>query len=164
MELIAALPVKNEHSPLGLGKLALEITTSRYEMEQNKLASAALIIVSILFLATISACAGLEPGSEELSAPPAEEIASAEEIDTAEVNAVTGLDIIMDGSSLEAYEKSLEKVRKTGSEADYESLKRAFKYLLFYDVGAQNNPETLAARLDGKTGHEIIAKVRRRTR
>ena len=66
----------------------------------------------------------------------------------------------MDGSSLEAFEKSMEKVRETGSEADYKSLRGAFDYLLFYDLGAQNNREKLAARLDGKTGYEIIDRVK----
>lgn len=129
-------------------------------MKQYKMASAVLITVPMFFLVTFSVWAEPEPAGEEASATSAEEIAPADTVDTVVVAETTGLDIVMDGSSLEAFEKSLEKVRKTGSEADYKSLKAAFEYLLFYDLGAQRNREKLAARLDGTTGHEIIKKVR----
>ncbi|MEE8496666.1 MAG: hypothetical protein V3S21_09335 [Xanthomonadales bacterium] len=129
-------------------------------MKQYKMAGAVLITVPMFFLATFSTWAEPEPGGEEASATAPEVIAPADAVDTAEVAETTGLDIVMDGSSLEAYEKSLEKVRETGSEADYKSLKAAFEYLLFYDLGAQRNREKLAARLDGTTGHEIIKRVR----
>lgn len=129
-------------------------------MKQYKMAGAVLITVPMFFLATFSIWAEPEPGGEESSATAPEVIAPADAVDTAEVAETTGLDIVMDGSSLEAYEKSLEKVRETGSEADYKSLKAAFEYLLFYDLGAQRNREKLAARLDGTTGHEIIKRVR----
>ncbi|MFB3077610.1 MAG: hypothetical protein ACE1Y4_06340, partial [Lysobacterales bacterium] len=77
-----------------------------------------------------------------------------------EVIEANGLDIVMDGSSLEAFEKSIERVKQTGSEADYKSLEGALDYLLVYDLGARHNREKLAARLDGKTGHEIIDRVK----
>lgn len=129
-------------------------------MKQYKMASAVLITVPMFFLVTFSVWAEPEPAGEEAAATSAEEIAPADTIDTVAVAETTGLDIVMDGSSLEAFEKSLEKVRKTGSEADYKGLKAAFEYLLFYDLGAQRNREKLAARLDGTTGHEIIKRVR----
>ena len=129
-------------------------------MKQYKMARAILITVPVFFFATFSAGAETEPGDEEAAAVSAEEIAPADAIDTVEVTEATGLDMIMDGSSLEAFEKSMEKVRETGSEADYKSLKGAFDYLLFYDLGARHNREKLAARLDGKTGYEIIDRVK----
>ena len=129
-------------------------------MKQYKTASAILITVPMFFLSTFSACAGPEPVDAKAATTSAEEIAPADAIDTAEVAEATGLDIVMDGSSLEAFEKSMERVKETGSESEYRSLEGAFDYLLFYDLGAQHNREKLAARLDGKTGHDIIARVR----
>ena len=129
-------------------------------MKQYKMASAVLITVAMFFLATFSAWAEPEPGGTEAATTLAAEIAPADAIDTAEVAEATGLDIVMDGSSLEAFEKSMERVKETGSEAEYKSLEGAFDYLLLYDLGAQNNREKLAARLDGKTGYEIIDRVK----
>lgn len=129
-------------------------------MKQNGMASAVLITLPLFFLIAFSACAELEPADDKVSATIAEEIAPADAIGTAEVAETTGLDIVMDGSSLEAYEKSLEKVRETGSEDEYQGLKGAFEYLLLYDLGAKHSPEKLAARLHGKTGHEILSLVK----
>ena len=129
-------------------------------MKQYKMAGAVLITVPMLFLATFSAWAEPEPGGEEASKTAAEEILPADATDTAMVAEATGLDLVMDGSSLEVFEKSLEKVRETGSKEEYKSLKGAVDYLLVYDLGAQRNREKLAARLDGKTGREIINMVR----
>ena len=129
-------------------------------MKQYKMASVILITVPMFFLATFSAWAETEPGDAKSATKSAEEIAPADAIDRSEVSEATGLDMIMDGSSLEAFEKSMEKVRETGSEADYKRLKGALDYLLFYDLGAQHSREKLAARLDGKTGHEIVSRVK----
>ena len=82
--------------------------------------------------------------------------------DAEAATAATGLNIIMDGSSLEAYEQSLEKVRETGTEAEYQSLKSAFEYLLVFDLGAGGDPKVLVSRLDGQTGEEILARVKYR--
>ena len=131
-------------------------------MKQYITASTVLITVAMFFLATLSACAVPEPGGVEAAATSADEIAPAHAIDSVEVAEATGLDIVMDGSSLEAFEKSMERVKETASEADYKSLEGAVDYLLFYDLGAQHNREKLASRLDGKSGHEIINRIRRR--
>jgi hypothetical protein len=134
-------------------------------MKQNKMASAVLITVALFFIATFSACVAPKPVSEDASATSTEEMASTEEIvpadaiERTEVAGPTGLDIVMDGSSLEAFEKSMQRVKATSSETEYTSLENAFNYLLVYDLGAQSSREKLAARLDGKTGREIINKV-----
>ncbi len=129
-------------------------------MKQFKTASAVLITVPMFFLSTFSACAGPEPVEAEAATTPADEIAPAHAVDSAEVAKAIGLDIVVDGSSLVAFEKSMERVKETGSEADYKRLESALDYLLFYELSAQQNREKLAARLDGKTGHEIINKVK----
>jgi len=133
-------------------------------MKQYKMAGAVLITVPMFFLATFSTWAEPEPAVEEASTASAEEIAPAQTSDTAEAAEATGLDMVIDGSSLEAFEKSLEKIRETGSEEDYKSLKSALDYLLIYDIGAHLNREKLAARLDGSTGHEIVKRVVWRTK
>jgi len=129
-------------------------------MKQYKMANAVLIIVPMFFLVTFSACAGPEPRDEETSTTSAEEIAPADAIDAAETSEATGLDIVMDGSSLEAFDKSMEQVKATSSETSYKTLEGAIDYLLFYDLVAQRDREKLVARLDGMTGHEIIKKVK----
>ena len=129
-------------------------------MKQYKMISAILITVPMFFLAIFSAWAETEPGDEEAATTSAQEISPADAMDTAEVTEANGLDIVMDGSSLEAFEKSMERVKETGSEADYKSLEGALDYLLVYDLGARHNREKLATRLDGKTGHEIIDRVK----
>ena len=133
-------------------------------MKQYITASTVLITVAMFFLATFSACAGPEPVDAEAAMTSAVEIAPADAVDSAEGTKATGLDIVMDGSSLEAFEKSMERVKETGSESDYKTLEGAVDYLLLYDLGAQRNREKLASRLDGKTGHEIINKVKWRRR
>ena len=45
--------------------------------------------------------------------------------------------MVLDGSSLEAFEKSLEQVKETASAAEYKSLEGALEYLLVYDLSAQ---------------------------
>ena len=133
-------------------------------MKQYITASTVLITVAMFFLATLSACAGPEPVDAEAATTSAVEIAPADAVDSAEGAKATGLDIVMDGSSLEAFEKSMERVKETASKANYKSLESAVDYLLFHDLGAQHNREKLASRLDGKTGHEIINKVKLRKR
>ena len=129
-------------------------------MKQYKKASAVLIIVPMFFLVMLSACAGPELVDQKAPETFAEEVAAVDAIDTAEMaDSPAGLDIVMDGSSLEAFERSLEKVRQSGSEVEYGSLKRAIEYLLIYDLGAKHSREKLAARLDGITGQEILARV-----
>jgi hypothetical protein len=138
-------------------------------MKQHKFAGTILVTVPLFFILTFSAWAEPEIGSNEVSAASAKVIVATDDMgaaDTADATEVTeaveatGLDIVMDGSSLDAFEKSLEKVRETGSEDEYKGLKGAFEYLLIYDIGAKRDPEKLASRLDGLTGHEILNRVK----
>jgi hypothetical protein len=142
-------------------------------MKQNNMASTLLIMVPLAFLLTISACAVTEPGGDNVSAATAEEIVPADGAGTDEPAVkteapgevvATGLDIVMDGSSLKAFDKSMEQVKATSSESDYRNLEGALDYLMFYDLAIQQNRGKLATRLDGMTAQEIIEKVRRRTK
>lgn len=70
-----------------------------------------------------------------------------------------GMRIPVDGSSLEAFEKSLERIEKKTRKAEFTTLNNAIDYLLVYDLAAKRNRAKLAANLDGLTGEEIVAKV-----
>ena len=132
-------------------------------MMQYKMAKTILIAVPVFFLVTFAAWAEPEPVSETASTTPAEEIAPAVANETPEAAEATGLDMAVDGSSLEAFEKSLAKIKETCTEVEYKSLEGALEYLMIYDLGAKRNREKLAARLDGSTGYEITKMVKWRT-
>ena len=142
-------------------------------MKQTNMASTLLITVPLFFLFTISACAVPEQGGDNASAATAEEITPADAAGTEEAAVkteapgaatATGLDIVMDGSSLKAFDKSVEQVKATSSESDYKNLEGALDYLLFYDLAVQQNRGKLVTRLDGMTAQDIIEKVRRKSK
>lgn len=70
-----------------------------------------------------------------------------------------GMDIPLDGSSLEAFETSLARVKAHSSAEDYTTLVNAIDYLLFYDLNAGRDRARLASILDGLTPNEVIDKV-----
>jgi len=124
----------------------------------------ALTIAFLLALTANLAWAGDEKAEETGTAvaTPATETAADSAAGAAASEAEqekTGLDIVMDGTSLEAWNQSMEEVRKVGGQADYARLQKAFDYLLAFDIGAKKNPEVLASRLNGLTGHQIIERV-----
>jgi len=85
-----------------------------------------------------------------------EEAAEAE----AETSAAAGgMQIPIDGSSLEAFEASLARIKESASEADYITLENAIQWLLVYDLSAGNDKAKLAKNLDGLTGDEVINRV-----
>lgn len=88
---------------------------------------------------------------------------NAEEGDvTEEVAEATGLDIVLDGSSLASFEKSLEEIKETSTSNEYLSLEKSIQYLMFYDVAAKRDREKLAKRLDGMTGRQVVERVAKR--
>ena len=91
-------------------------------MKQNRIASAVLITVPLVFFATFSAWSEPEQDSKEVTSIAAENGTSADEADAEEEAEATGLDIVLDGSSLKAFNKSLEQVKETASPADYMTL------------------------------------------
>ncbi len=70
-----------------------------------------------------------------------------------------GMEIPLDGSSLEAFETSLARVEAHTSPASYNTLLNAIEYLLLYDLSAGRDRAKLAANLDGLTPNEVIAMV-----
>lgn len=71
-----------------------------------------------------------------------------------------GMEIPLDGSSREAWDQSMARVKAHTSESDYTTLKNAIDYLLVYDLQAKNDLNNLISRLDGMTGYEILARVK----
>ncbi len=70
-----------------------------------------------------------------------------------------GMQIPVDGSSLEAFNESLAKIKEQAQEPNYISLEEAIKYLLVYDLSAGRDRAKLAKNLDGLTGDQIIDRV-----
>jgi hypothetical protein len=109
----------------------------------------------------LTACASPGPRSSDGSSTASNQ-ATSEVVEEAEIVddfEGDGMEIPLDGSSLEAFEASVAMVKRHTNEDNYETLQRAINYLLVYDLGAKRDKAKLAARLDGKTGYEVIAKV-----
>ena len=70
-----------------------------------------------------------------------------------------GMDIPLDGSSLEAFNKSLERVKAHTSPSSYTTLVNAVEYLVVYDLSAKRDRTKLAANLDGMTGRQVVNMV-----
>jgi len=71
-----------------------------------------------------------------------------------------GMDIPLDGSSVEAFDASLARVKAHTSEANYTTLVNAIDYLQFYDLSANRDRAKVVANLNGMTGYEVLEKVK----
>ena len=140
-------------------------------MNNRKLAQATLVVGTLFFLtlttpAWANAAQDPQEGAEAAQeADSAGLVSEGDETEAAIADAQdsqaepTGLNIPMDGTSLEAWNQSMEKVKEVGGQREYNRLQDAFDYLLMFDIGAKNNPATLASRLNGLTGNEILKRV-----
>lgn len=72
----------------------------------------------------------------------------------------TGLDVVMDGTSMDTWNASLDEVQEIGGIKERGQVQDAFDYLLMFDIGAKGKPEVLASRLNGMTGREIVSRVK----
>ena len=73
--------------------------------------------------------------------------------------AVSVMDVPLDGSSVESFTAGLTRVDEEATEDEYRKLMSALDFMLFYDVGARRNKARLYARLDGKTPNDILSSV-----
>lgn len=71
-----------------------------------------------------------------------------------------GMNIPLDGDTIETFEESLESIRAETTVAEFTTLQNALDYLLVYDLGARRNRELLYQRLDGKTPNEVLDMVK----
>ena len=112
----------------------------------------ALALLMTLLLTACSATPSTKPPGQLDPMPVAEEPVEPWDGD--------GLDIPLDGSSLESFNRSLARVEAHTSATSYTTLVNAIDYLLVYDLAANRDRTRLAANLDGLTGREVINKVR----
>lgn len=71
-----------------------------------------------------------------------------------------GLTMVVDGSSPEAFQESLELIAMDTSDAQYQELDSALRFLATYDTAAWSGLPNLYKTLDGMTGEEIIERAR----
>jgi hypothetical protein len=127
-------------------------------MKQNTMIKLIPIAIPLLFLAGLPAWANTD------SAQTGENVSTADQNEgvgeSGETTEATGLDLPVDGSSLEAFNKSLEIIKETATESQYKTLENAIEYLLVYDFAVKQDRTKLAAKLDGMTGWQIIDKIK----
>lgn len=75
-----------------------------------------------------------------------------------------GMTVPVDGTSLEAFDASLAKIKGDSTASEYLTLTNAIDYLLVYDLQAKRDRTKLAALLNGQTGEQIIQQVEDRKR
>lgn len=71
-----------------------------------------------------------------------------------------GLTMVVDGSTPEAFQESLELMAMDTSKEQYRQLDSALRYLGTYDTAAWTGLPDLYENLDGMTGEEIIERAR----
>jgi hypothetical protein len=129
----------------------MAITDSKMTLRVGFYAAVALMVL------TLAGCTSSESkshGSHSGKAPEGvEDVASTVNPDGG------GMEIPLDGSSLEAFDASLARVKSLSSPEDYKTLEAAIDYLLVYDLAARRDKAKLAARLNGLNGYEVVAKV-----
>lgn len=112
-----------------------------------------ILIAAILSLIALPAAAQQESGGTENAA--------AEE---AEIDWSPGMYLPFDGSSVKAFDKSLEEIQAETTEAEFTTLQNALDYLLVYDLAARRDREVLYERLNGKTPVDVIHMVKWKVR
>lgn len=70
-----------------------------------------------------------------------------------------GMDIPLDGSSMETWERSMARVKAHSTPANYTTLTNAIDYLLVYDLSARRDMNKLIVILDGLTGYEVVQRI-----
>ena len=115
-----------------------------------KLVPLALVVVLTLLLSACATTSGNQTATDE---PVAQAVEAIEPWDG------DGMDIPLDGSSVEAFDKSLARVKEYASPKDYTTLVNAIDYLMVYDLAAKRDKAKLVSHLDGLTGHEVIDRV-----
>ncbi len=71
-----------------------------------------------------------------------------------------GMQIPVDGTSLEAFDQSLATIKTKTTKDEFTTLTNAIDYLMVYYIEAKRDRAKLAAYLNGKTGEEVVALVK----
>jgi hypothetical protein len=110
---------------------------------------------------TIALIVALSLGIAACSATPTQQEPEEEVVKTYEFEPWEGdgMEIPLDGSSLEAFETSLARVQAHTSPKNYTTLVNGIEYLLVYDLAAKRDRAKLASHLDGLTPYQVLEKV-----
>jgi hypothetical protein len=113
--------------------------------------------------AAVPAAAPVAESTAEPAAAPAAE-STAELATTTSTAAATpkfgpGMQIPVDGTSLEAFEQSLAGIKDKTTTPEYTTLTNAIDYLMVYYLAAKRDRAKLAGYLNGKTGEQIVDMV-----
>jgi hypothetical protein len=110
---------------------------------------------------TIALIVALSLGIAACSATPTQQEPEEEVVKTYEFEPWEGegMEIPLDGSSLEAFETSLARVQAHTSPENYTTLVNSIEYLLVYDLAAKRDRAKLASHLDGLTPYQVLERV-----
>ena len=111
------------------------------------------VVLAALLSLLGSACAATS------NAEVADEEQSVQTVEPVEPWDGDGMDIPLDGSSLEAFDRSMARVKAYSTPANYTTLENAIDYLMVYDLAAKRDKVKLISRLDGLTGHQVVDKA-----
>jgi hypothetical protein len=118
------------------------------------LRSSFCVVSLVLALAACTAPVGKSPEAASVKATVA-----APEVEVVDNFEGDGMEIPLDGSSVEAFDASLALVKKHSSENNYALLQKALSYMMAFDVSVRNNRSRMASRLNGLNGYEVIDQV-----
>ena len=118
----------------------------------NALIPVALALLTLVL--TLAGCASSPPASDQSASEPA----PVQEIEPWDGD---GMEIPLDGSSMEAWDRSMARVEAHTDEATFTTLQNAIDYLLTYDLSARKDMNRLIKNLDG--GHPMLADCLRVT-
>jgi hypothetical protein len=109
----------------------------------------------------VALAAALSLGLSGCVATPAQQDAEKEVVKTYKFEPWEGdgMEIPLDGSSIDAFDTSLARVQAHTSEANYTTLVNAIEYLLVYDLASKRDRAKLAAKLDGQTPYQVLERV-----
>ena len=112
-----------------------------------------LALALLTLVLTLAGCASSPPASDQSASEPA----PVQEIEPWDGD---GMEIPLDGSSMEAWDRSMARVEAHTDDATFTTLQNAIDYLLTYDLSARKDMNRLIKNLDGLTGYEVVGKVR----
>jgi len=123
-----------------------------------------MLIRTLIHTATIvaalalAACATTQPKSTDDSKQASTDVSDATVL-AADSYDGDGMEIPLDGTSLEAFDTSMARVKRHTDAAHYTTLENAIEYLLVYDLEVKRSKEKLVTKLNGLTGNEVIERV-----
>ena len=120
-------------------------------MNTNTIARSLRLLPALLLAALLAACAATTGSQSAEEAPPPPPQFEPWDGD--------GMEIPLDGSSLEAFESSVARVKAYSSEKDYITFDNAIEYLMLYDLSVRKDKARLAKKLDGMTPYEVLEMV-----